>query len=267
MKYKSGQNESIFDVALATGGMDGLADLLKENPGLINPLGLLEQGRVTHNIAAEDLAVSATTVPDAVFSEDIPVSITPLNLEDTISLNGRTRIEKSGQNESVFDFASRNYGLALFGLLLKDNPGLIEPGGTFNQYRVEHKIKEVSASSEEIERINQERTQVQKTEGAPLYLSGSRQTVFDVCLTQYGGIEALPYLLADNQNTVKPDGYFRQFREQYNIRKLAFVHLGVKAKMLALRPESGIPAQGGPWITDDGQDWWTNDNQAWVTQQ
>lgn len=266
MKYKSGQNESIFDVALATGGMDGLASLLKGNPSLIQNDGSITQGRVTHTVTGDESAggTLATTVADPVFSTATPATVTAGSSDETVRTNGRTRMIKSGQNQTLFDIASRYGGL---GLIITDNPGLIQNDGSVSQYRVDHRVQEVTGASTEIERINQERNSVEKVEGDPLYLSGSRQTVFDVCLTQYGGIEALPYLLADNPNGVKSDGNFRQFREAYNIRKLSFVNLGIKAKMLILRPESGSPATGGAWVTEDGQDWWTNDNQSWLTQQ
>lgn len=49
--FKSGATQTIFDVALHQyGGLGGLAWLLEDNPGLIQPDGLVEQFRVEHRV-------------------------------------------------------------------------------------------------------------------------------------------------------------------------------------------------------------------------
>lgn len=262
-KYKSGQNESIFDVALATGGMDGLAALLKDNPALIDNAGQITQGRVTHTVTGNESAggTLTTTVADPVFSTATPATVTAGSSDETVRTNGRRSI-KSGQNQTLFDVAIRYGGL---GQILTHNPDLIQNDGSFSQYRVEHRVQTPVSRSQEIERINQGQSEVERVKGDPVYLSGVRQTFFDVCLTQYGGVESLPFLLADNPTTVEENGMLRQFRKTHKIRKNAFVNLSLKQKMLSIRPESGTPPAGGAWVTEDGQDWWTNDNQAWET--
>jgi hypothetical protein len=269
MNYKSAQNESIFDVALKNSGMDSIGLLLASNPGLIQPDGSIQQGRVTHKVDGSEPVGGLETFQSGTLQSGqiTPVSSKVLDT-NAAQTDGKIGVKISGQNQSFFDFATRQYGSANYvGHLLETNPGVIQSDGTIQQFRSVYRVDNPVAKSDEIERVNEQTTAVQRIQGDPLYLSSTRQTVFDVCLTQYGGVEALPFLLADNSESVKSDGSFKQFRELYNIRKLSFVNLGLKSKMLALKPESVETPSGGAWITEDGQDWWTEDNQSWQTEQ
>jgi hypothetical protein len=267
--YKSAQNESIFDVALKNSGMDSIGLLLASNPGLIQPDGSISQGRVTHKVDRSEPVGGLEAFQSGTFQAAQSAQVLQNVVNDNVpQTDGKVVVNVSGQNQSFFDFATGHYGSANYvGHLLENNPSVIQSDGTIQQFRSVYRVDNAIGKSDEIERVNEQTTEVQKIQGDPLYLSTTRQTVFDVCLTQYGGIEALPFLLADNAGSVKSDGSFKQFRELYNIRKLSFVNLGLKSKMLALKPESVETPKGGAWITEDWQDWWTEDNQSWQTEQ
>lgn len=101
------------------------------------------------------------------------------------------------------------------------------------------------------------------------YRGNRQQTVFDVALMQYGGLEGLALLLSDNLDLVAPDGLMRQFGETYRIGRHAAVNERIKTRMLAIVPCTGqrdAEAGQGEWVDDDGQSWHTDDDQSWETE-
>jgi len=126
--FKSDTSQTIFDVALAQyGGLQGLAILLGDNPGLVLEDGTINQFGVTHlvsgvQVAADELERSGAqkAVPEVIEQEQVYYS------------NGQ---------QTVFDVALMQYG-SVGGLmqLLTDNPGLIQTNGVVTQFRISHRI-------------------------------------------------------------------------------------------------------------------------------
>lgn len=174
---------------------------------------------------------------------------------------------RSGQQDTVFDVALSQYG-SVSGLaaLFNDNPEIILGDGSVQQFRVDYLVGNRGESPTELETVTGQKTEVENTQGAPIYISGALQSVFDVSLTEYGGVGGLALLLKDNPDLVLSDGSMRQFRQSHFIQKNAFINLKTKAAMLILKPQSEGSHDSGAWITDGGEDWWTDDNQSWDTE-
>lgn len=269
--YLSSQTQDVFDVALAKyGGLTGLAALLADNPSIVKIDGTIEQFRKEY-LVQQDTPAAITAQPVSVVNvtgSNTEVSVNAPQTNDvTAEQYGPYTSVLSGQNESVFDVASNRYGdLAGFARILNDNPEIIQGDGTVDQFRVSYLVGARLTTSTELERITVQKTDVEKTQGTPIYISGVLQSVFDVALTEYGGIGGLALLLADNPDLVLANGNMRQFRQSHIIQKNAFINLKAKAAMLKLRPQSEGSVPGGDWITEDGQSWWTDSNQPWITE-
>lgn len=179
---------------------------------------------------------------------------------------------KSDNSQTVFDVAMLRYG-SLDGLatLLADNPALVLNDGTIAQYGVTHLVGEASPASSELEKTEPARSINKQPQQRPEYRSNIQQTVFDVALMQYGGVEGLVFLLADNPALVQENGLVSQFGVSHLVQTKQATNARMKRKMLALVPCTGDkPAtDDGAWITDDGlnQDWITDDglNKDWIT--
>lgn len=173
---------------------------------------------------------------------------------------------KSGQQDSIFDVATLKYG-SLSGLaaLIDDNE-VIEPDGSARQFREEYAIRTGEyVAQNEVEKVNSSPNEQSTVIGDPLYLSGVNQSIFDVALTEYGGLQGLAFLLTDNPGLIQ-SGQVQQFRRMHQVRKNEFVNLKIKAAMLRLKPASEGKVSEGGWITDDGQSWITDDGQTWITE-
>lgn len=173
---------------------------------------------------------------------------------------------KSGAQETVFDVAISRYG-SLDGLatLLADNPGLLSSGGDIEQFRVVHLVGDATAAPSELEKapaITPGATPVIAQE--PVYKSNGQQNVFDVALMQYGSVEGLAWLLADNKGLLQSGGTIQQFRVEHLVQTNRAVDARMKRKMLALVPTTE-GAVDDAWITDPGQAWTTDGGQAWTT--
>lgn len=171
---------------------------------------------------------------------------------------------KSGAEESFFDVVLRQYGdLNGVARLLSDNPGLLNANGELQQYRTLHNVQpgQTIAPTE----LDARETPEQPALNGPIYRSNTQQTFFDVCLMQYGGLGAIPFLLQDNQAVLEGNGEFLQFRKTHAIRPDYAYNANMKRRMLRLVPCTGAQSDEGFWITDDGQQWITDDGQQWKT--
>lgn len=176
---------------------------------------------------------------------------------------------KSGSQQTVFDVALAHYGgLDSLATLIADNPELIQPNGEIEQFRVSHLVGDAGAAPSELQKAEPASSVSSRAiRQTPVYNSTTIQSVFDVALMQYGGLDGLAVLLADNKDLVQAGGTIRQFRVSHKIQARVAVDARIKRKMLALVPSSsGVENQA--WATDpDTQDWITDDGtgQSWFT--
>jgi hypothetical protein len=126
---QSGSEEDIFSLALRHyGGSAGLADLLADNPDVIQGDGTLEQFRRQYLVGP---ATPALSEPEAL-AQQTARDTTPKG-DDPF---------RSGQIQTIFDVALHQYGgLTCLALLLADNPELVKDDKTVRQFRQQHTIR------------------------------------------------------------------------------------------------------------------------------
>lgn len=133
----SDNSQTVFDVALMQyGALEGLAQLLTDNPGLVQVDGTIAQYGVAH------LINKALRYPVVQYD----LSVKAVSIEDL-----QTEVYVSSGQQNVFDVALMQYGgVAGLAFLLADNPELIQDNGTVNQYRVTHRIRTTEAVSKNL---------------------------------------------------------------------------------------------------------------------
>lgn len=126
---QSGAQEDIFSFALRHyGGAAGLADLLADNPDVIQGDGTLDQYRRPYLVGT---AAPALSEPE-MLAEQVARDTTPKGTDPF----------RSGQIQTVFDVALHQYGgLSGLALLLADNPDLVQTDKTVLQFRQQHTIR------------------------------------------------------------------------------------------------------------------------------
>lgn len=132
--FKSDNSQSVFDVAmLQYGGLQGLALLLADNPGLILEDGTVSQFGISYLVENEQAK------PDELQTAGAQNAV-PERIDQRPTYY-------SNVQQTVFDVALMQYG-SVGGLaqLLADNPGLIQESGTIKQFRIAHKITPSFAS-------------------------------------------------------------------------------------------------------------------------
>jgi hypothetical protein len=96
------------------------------------------------------------------------------------------------------------------------------------------------------------------------YTSNDQQTLFDVALMQYGGLQGLGVLLQENQSLLLGNGRIDQFSSNHKIRKNHSVDNKIKARMLTYIPCTGNELEGA-YLIDDELDGLIDDQNTQIT--